>query len=621
MTLATTSDARRVRTTTRRTGTTATGTDAEVVGEGVPHVLPSTTPNGTPTTIPTGPDVVACQATVETTWPLTKPSTLSSPTSRRRRETLTTSRWARVAAPKTASIAPKMQREVHRLAEVDQGGGSQGRRGDRRVRRRSGPAPPSPRARTRRHPDPALGTAPDLPVGTAPAWGQVGIRRVSRPAVVSRTPVPRLTNPPSCGKEFSETTRNGSVRLVPECVVTVTSTTEPSWAPTRRMVVRPSPIWSSALGGRPSTVEKRSGPRRDIPTMLPTVTLSTAIIPAAHASVIAVTAVLCSRLWSSVAFGGSKLTCSGSPTGWAWPSDGSSWRRRLRSAQCDDRQHHPEESGAQGNGGSAGPRSKALRTPITALGGAPMATNLVTIAEGHTTGDRSLGRTGPRHPQRRPTAQTRTTTTVASAPNGRPSVSNVKPVEASAAAPLRAVRWGTATVATTTAPAAPATPPPGSAPCRGRTTAVDPPHGRQCRKSSLSTVLWRPRRLADDRQPDQSGECGEDPPPDALGMDGGLDNGGFPVFTRRPHGAAAQIQVFRFLVEHADARCTVAQAHVVLVLTPVWGSTVLLERLVGIEEVDGSDPEGNSNSLASMPTTWKASFGPLGLGSPVLGLL
>ena len=52
--------------------------------------------------------MVACQETVDTTWRLTKPRTFKSPTSRRRRDTLTTSRCASVAAPNTASIAPKM---------------------------------------------------------------------------------------------------------------------------------------------------------------------------------------------------------------------------------------------------------------------------------------------------------------------------------------------------------------------------------------------------------------------------------------------------------------------------------------------------------------------------------
>jgi hypothetical protein len=69
---------------------------------------PSTVPRGIPTTTPTGAIAVACQAKVATIWLLTKPSALSSPISRRRRDTLTTSRWTSVAAPDTANIPPKM---------------------------------------------------------------------------------------------------------------------------------------------------------------------------------------------------------------------------------------------------------------------------------------------------------------------------------------------------------------------------------------------------------------------------------------------------------------------------------------------------------------------------------
>jgi hypothetical protein len=65
------------------------------------------------------------------------------------------------------------------------------------------------------------------------------------------------------------------------------------------MVVTPIPIWSSLFGGRPSTVEKRSGPRRDVPTMAPTVILFTEINPPPTPSVMAVMAVLSSRLRSS----------------------------------------------------------------------------------------------------------------------------------------------------------------------------------------------------------------------------------------------------------------------------------------------------------------------------------
>ena len=61
--------------------------------------------------------VVACQYTVAPTWRLTNPRALSSPISRRRRPTLTTSRWVRVAAPKMARMSPD-QWEVDRLTEV-----------------------------------------------------------------------------------------------------------------------------------------------------------------------------------------------------------------------------------------------------------------------------------------------------------------------------------------------------------------------------------------------------------------------------------------------------------------------------------------------------------------------
>src|ERR1019366_4166755 len=197
-------------------------------------------------------------------------------------------------------------------------------------------------------------------------------RARSRPDVVSRAPVPRLTKPPSCGKEFWETTRNGSVRLAPDCVVTVTLTTEPRWAPTRRMVVWPRPIWSSALGERPSTVEKRSGPRRDVPTTVPTITLFTERYPAPTPSVMAVTAVLFSRFLSSVGFGVPKLICSGSPhkrgvpVRWVKLAPKTPVPHRAITASTIPRRAEPR--------GTVDPpdlRSRALRTPITAVGAAP----------------------------------------------------------------------------------------------------------------------------------------------------------------------------------------------------------------------------------------------------------
>ena len=59
-------------------------------------------------TIPTRVNVVACQLTAEITWRLVNPSTFKSPVSLWRRDTLTTSKWASVAAPKIATIAPKI---------------------------------------------------------------------------------------------------------------------------------------------------------------------------------------------------------------------------------------------------------------------------------------------------------------------------------------------------------------------------------------------------------------------------------------------------------------------------------------------------------------------------------
>ena len=73
-------------------GTTETGTIPRLLPKAVQTALPTTIPNGTPMTIPTKANVVACQATTEATWPLTSPNAFKSPISRRRRDTLTTSR-------------------------------------------------------------------------------------------------------------------------------------------------------------------------------------------------------------------------------------------------------------------------------------------------------------------------------------------------------------------------------------------------------------------------------------------------------------------------------------------------------------------------------------------------
>ena len=51
---------------------------------------------------------MACQETVETTWRLTKPRTFKSPTSRRRRDTLTTSRCGQRRRTEDGQHRPKM---------------------------------------------------------------------------------------------------------------------------------------------------------------------------------------------------------------------------------------------------------------------------------------------------------------------------------------------------------------------------------------------------------------------------------------------------------------------------------------------------------------------------------
>ena len=215
----------------------------------------------------------------------------------------------------------------------------------------------------------------------------------TRSAVVIKTPVPRLTNPPSCGKDGWETTRNGSVRWAPECVVTVTSTTEPMCAPTRCMVETPRPIWPSPTGGCPTTVEKRSVPLTAVPTMLPTIFPLTMTSPPPTPLVIAVTSGLSLRLLTRAVFAGSKLTCSGSPHS---PDVAVRW---LRLAPKTPVAHSamtastiPKRAEPSGTAVPPDRRSTALRTPMTAVGGAPRVTRWATSAEGRDCAVRSSTR-------------------------------------------------------------------------------------------------------------------------------------------------------------------------------------------------------------------------------------
>jgi hypothetical protein len=66
---------------------------------------------GTPAVIPTIATVVACQNTISATWRRMKPSAFSTPLSVRRRDTLTTIRYASAAVPHSASTAGRGKAE------------------------------------------------------------------------------------------------------------------------------------------------------------------------------------------------------------------------------------------------------------------------------------------------------------------------------------------------------------------------------------------------------------------------------------------------------------------------------------------------------------------------------
>ena len=87
-------------------GTTGTGTTPKFVANTRQSTLPAAMPIGAPTAIPTSATVVACQQTAAATWRRTNPSDFSSPVSRRRLATLTSSRCTMVAAPNSDRATP-----------------------------------------------------------------------------------------------------------------------------------------------------------------------------------------------------------------------------------------------------------------------------------------------------------------------------------------------------------------------------------------------------------------------------------------------------------------------------------------------------------------------------------
>ena len=207
-------------------------------------------------------------------------------------------------------------------------------------------------------------------------------------------PLPSPAIPLRTGKETCETTRNGTVRLVPEGPVTVTGITDPTCALASRIVDAPRPISSSPAGRCPVTVENRSPlPRIAVPATAPTATLLIEIsVP--NPREMAVTAGSCSRLRSRPGAGWpdatSKLSWKGSPYNvgvavrWERLSPKTAVAHRAVTATA-----MPMSAVPTGTVARPRPLWRACRTPITALGGAPAPASCPTMAEGRNTPDSS----------------------------------------------------------------------------------------------------------------------------------------------------------------------------------------------------------------------------------------
>ena len=88
--------------------------------------------------------------------------------------------------------------------------------------------------------------------------------------MLNTAPVPSPPFPKSAGNDTCETTRKWVVRVPPVGSWTVTGMTDPTWAPTRRMVDAPRPISPVLVGADPVTVDRRSGPRIEFRAMAAT---------------------------------------------------------------------------------------------------------------------------------------------------------------------------------------------------------------------------------------------------------------------------------------------------------------------------------------------------------------
>ena len=227
--------------------------------------------------------------------------------------------------------------------------------------------------------------------------------------------------------------------------------------------------------------------------MPPTVFPLIVTFPLPTPSVIPVTSGLRSRLVNRAALIGSKLTCSGSP------------HRRgvvVRCVRLDPKtpvahkattaSTMPKRAEPNGTVDPPDRRSRALRTPITAVGGAPRDTSCATTVEGRERAARpsALWARAPRSAGQTPSNST--IITVANAPSASTKVSNANPVESSASRASPRGAMGDKATARITAPTAPTTPTtsvramPRATSCR-----FDIPTADRAGWSSLSTSLCR----------------------------------------------------------------------------------------------------------------------------------
>src|SRR6266566_5285932 len=371
--------------------TTVSGTTPKFVANTRQAILPAATPSGTPAAIPTSATAVACQLTTAATWYRTNPSTFSKPASARLRVTLTSSRCTIVAAPNSTSIPPNSSGKSTDSPKLTSSAGSSGGATYGRyllVYRASAAAPAGPgadRASTAyMTPRRALSRQAARPPPGG-HWTAVSALMVIA-APLPSPPVPKLGR-----KDARPTTRNRAVCVAPVTGLgTVTRTVPPGRAPMARIVAAPSMMSRSPRGSRPSTAEMSAGPRTAFiaseRTCRPLASISAVVT-----RVIRVIAGSRRRLVSSA-----PVRTAPDPVPWlvnsAWngaPYSAGEVMSRVRLAPNTAVAHSaataitmPSSAVPTGTGRRPRPRSSACRTPITALGGAPVPASARTSGAG-----------------------------------------------------------------------------------------------------------------------------------------------------------------------------------------------------------------------------------------------